>query len=189
MRKTPTLFLRDQANMSRVTRKLNPACAWVAAGEGVATRKYDGTCVMLDNAGRWWARREVKPGKAAPPNYLPIETDEKTGKTVGWEPIEQSAFAKFHAEALKSDAILYLDLLGYGPGTYELCGPKINGNPEGFDRHVLIEHAEAEKLDDVPRTYDELYVYLGNVPYEGIVWHHPDGRMAKLKRRDFGFTS
>ena len=21
--------------------------------------------------------------------------------------------------------------------------------------------------------------------YEGIVWHHPDGRMAKLKRRDF----
>ena len=20
---------------------------------------------------------------------------------------------------------------------------------------------------------------------EGIVWHHPDGRMAKLKRRDF----
>ncbi|MFF0155255.1 hypothetical protein [Micromonospora sp. NPDC005203] len=21
--------------------------------------------------------------------------------------------------------------------------------------------------------------------YEGIVWHHPDGRRAKLKRRDF----
>jgi hypothetical protein len=21
---------------------------------------------------------------------------------------------------------------------------------------------------------------------EGIVWHHPDGRMAKLKLRDFG---
>jgi hypothetical protein len=21
--------------------------------------------------------------------------------------------------------------------------------------------------------------------YEGVVWHHPDGRMAKIKRRDF----
>ena len=23
---------------------------------------------------------------------------------------------------------------------------------------------------------------------EGIVWHHPDGRMAKIKRRDFGLS-
>ena len=22
---------------------------------------------------------------------------------------------------------------------------------------------------------------------EGIVWHHPDGRMVKIKRKDFGF--
>jgi hypothetical protein len=27
--------------------------------------------------------------------------------------------------------------------------------------------------------------YLHARPYEGIVWHHPDGRMAKLKKRDF----
>ena len=42
--------------------EITPGCEWVIAGEGVATRKYDGTCVMYDGD-EWWARREVKPGK------------------------------------------------------------------------------------------------------------------------------
>jgi hypothetical protein len=41
----------------------------VLDGEGVATRKYDGTCVMFDGDG-WWARREVKPGKTAPAGFV-----------------------------------------------------------------------------------------------------------------------
>lgn len=104
---------------------------------------------------------------------------EVTSKTVGWEPVGQSAFAKWHAEAL-----------GYPyerrpVGTYELCGPKVNGNPEGYDEHVLIRHADATELLDVPRDYDRLQEWLANSDFEGIVWHHPDGRMAKIKRRDF----
>ena len=31
-----------------------------------------------------------------------------------------------------------------------------------------------------------LATYLRDYPHEGIVWHHPDGRRAKIKRRDFG---
>lgn len=27
--------------------------------------------------------------------------------------------------------------------------------------------------------------WAGERGWEGIVWHHPDGRMAKLKARDF----
>jgi hypothetical protein len=177
MRKIPTLFIRDVDDMRRVTRQVNPACRWVVAGEGVATRKYDGTCVLLDDAGRWWARREVKPGKTPPPNYRPVETDPNTGKTVGWEPIEQSAFAKFHAEALAAG-------IPGTPGTYELVGPKVNGNPEQVGRHVLWAHADADVLPDAPRDFDGLARYLGDFPGEGIVWHHPDGRMVKLKRRD-----
>src|ERR1700741_2085333 len=100
MRKIPTLFVRDAFTQLRyVSTEVHPDCRWVLAGEGVATRKYDGTCVMFDGQ-RWWARREVKPGKSAPANYGPIETDPTTGKTVGWEPIEQSAFVRFHAEAV-----------------------------------------------------------------------------------------
>jgi hypothetical protein len=180
MQKVPTLFRRDPDDMKRVTREVNPDCKWVLDGEGVATRKYDGTCVMHDGE-RWWARREVKPGKVAPANYVLIGTDEITGKTVGWEPIEQSAFAKFHAEALANQ-----EHTGdhWAPGTYELLGPKVNGNPEHLGCHELYEHAHAERLL-TPRDFDGLRTALRTFEGEGIVWHHPDGRMAKLKRRDF----
>lgn len=38
---------------------------------------------------------------------------------------------------------------------------------------------------DTLRDYDGLAAYLAALPYEGIVWWHPDRRMAKIKRRDF----
>jgi hypothetical protein len=184
MDKIPTLFLRDPDDRAHVLPEINPDCQWVIDGEGVATRKYDGTCVMLDGDGRWWARREVKPGKTPPPNYQPISTDPVTGKTVGWEPIEQSAFAKFHAEAVKV----------CGPaegitGTFELIGPKVNGNPERAETHLFVEHAHALEIDVPERTFDGIRAVVQNLAdldhCEGLVFHHPDGRMAKIKARDF----
>jgi hypothetical protein len=79
------------------------------------------------------------------------------------------------------------------PGTYELCGPKINGNPEGYTEHRLIRHADAEVVDlgDVAGSANPCLMLrhallnLGSQGWESIVWHHPDGRMAKLKVRDF----
>jgi hypothetical protein len=35
---------------------------------------------------RWWARREVKAGKAAPASFVAVGHDDETGNTVGWEP-------------------------------------------------------------------------------------------------------
>jgi len=186
MRKIPTLFKRDPENMSRVLPEVNPAAQWVLDGIGFATRKYDGTCMRLDEDGQWWARREVKPGKPAPENFEPVDTDEVTGKTVGWEPVEQSPFVKFWREALGNPHERR------HVGTYELIGPKVNGNPEGETGHVLWWHNDAEILRDAPRTFDELREYLRDFPGEGIVWHENehdmDGRrMVKVKRRDFGF--
>jgi hypothetical protein len=141
---------------------------------------------MLDHDGRWWARREVKPGKIRPANYVPISTDPNTGKIMGWEPIEQSAFAKFHAQAVASTHA-HFGPMEFDPGTYELVGVKVNGNPERIDPdfgHQLLSHDRALVLD-APRDYDGLRAWLADFDGEGIVWHHPDGRMAKLKRRDF----
>lgn len=196
MKKIPTLYRRDPNDMRHVTDEVTPGCEWVLAGEGIPTRKYDGTCMMLDDDGAWWARREVKPGKTPPPNYQPIETDPNTGKTVGWEPAEQSPFAKFWREAV--DADYGIAVIGGGtrqpvPGTYELIGPKINGNPEGPDQHVLVQHGytaavEVGVLGACPDNAADLRTWitaLGNDGWEGIVWHHPDGRMAKLKVRDY----
>lgn len=175
MRKTPTIFERDfDSNPKLVTEKQNPECDWVFRGEGVATRKYDGTCCMFDGE-RWWKRREVKAGKPTPEGFVLSQTDENTGKVVGWLPVEPAD--KWHLEGIENTA-------DPKPGTYELCGPKVQGNPEGFDRHVMVSHADAEVFD-VARTFGGLRDWLAGHRYEGLAFHHPDGRMAKIKRRDF----
>jgi hypothetical protein len=184
VKKIPTLFQRDwNGNPKHVTREPNPGCAWVFAGEGVATVKWDGTCVKLDEEGQWWARREVKRGKADPPNFVLVEEDRETGKRMGWEPVAQSGFARWHAEVLERGE-------QFRPGTYELLGPKVNGNPDGFEAHVLMSHGWAplslrEDARTAPRDYDGLAAWLRHRDVEGLVFHHPDGRMAKIKRRDF----
>lgn len=189
MQKIPTLFVRDEEDRRYVTSEVTPGCEWVLAGEGRATRKYDGTCVMLDENGRWWARREVKPDKQGPDHFVPVNFDETTGKTVGWEPIEQSAFAKYHTEAVL-EAVETVEESGtWKPGTYELVGPKVNGNPEGYEFHWLLRHADAEHLSVPDLSFDGIrkaVLALGVVDgCEGIVWHHEDGRMVKIKARDF----
>jgi len=191
VRKIPTLYRRDPNSQALITRGVHPDCQWVLDGLGQATRKFDGTCVMWDGT-EWWARREVKPGKAAPPRYRAEQTDETTGKTVGWEPIDQSSFTKLHAEAV---ATCILDEYPHRDpvtgATYELVGPKVNGNPEKLNEHILVRHGyiaavERDVLNAVPRDFDGLIEWLlADCEWEGLVWHHPDGqRMAKLKVRD-----
>lgn len=190
MRKIPTLFRRDPDDLRRVLPEWAPGCEWVSAGEGTATRKYDGTCVLIRRDGlavHAFARREVKPGKEPPADFVEVDHDPVTDKRVGWEPAEQSGFAKLIYEAV-NNALWDDHLL---PGTYELVGPKVNRNPEGYDRHVLVMHDQAEVLDLEPPPADPVVAHellgelLLGLTYEGIVWHHPDGRMAKLKGRDF----
>jgi len=182
MRKIPTVFVRDPDNRKRVTSEVTPGCEWVLDGEGCPTRKYDGTCVAFDGV-KWVFRREVKPGKPEPDEWVHVGTDENTGKRVGWEPATPAAgFIGPLREAI--DAAFEFGS-NIPVATYELCGPKINGNPEGFASHRLIQHDEAEVFVDAPRTFETLGPWLIAQTSEGIVWHHPDGRMAKLKRRDF----
>ncbi len=173
MKKIPTLFKRDPNNMSRVLNELHPDCAWVAEGEGVATRKYDGTCCLVRD-GRLYGRREVRKGKQAPDGFEAVGHDPVTGKTVGWVPVGDGPEWQYHREAVGAAV----------DGTYELIGPKIQGNPEGYSEHVLIRHADIPAVD-APRTFEGLREWLADWPHEGLVFHHSDGRMAKIKRRDF----
>lgn len=181
MRKIPTIFERDwNGDRSRVLDVRNPACAWVFAGEGTPTVKLDGTSCMIRD-GKLFKRRELKPGEKQPADMIIVDMDDETGKAVGWVLVDWAAPEdRWHREALSSTLVL-------SDGTYELLGPKVQGNPEGYDRHILIKHSlELLGVEAVPRTFDELSEYLSHQPIEGIVWHHPDGRMAKIKLRDFG---
>jgi hypothetical protein len=185
--KIPTLFRRDSNDMKHVLRDVNPHCEWVLAGEGVATAKVDGTCVKLSFAREWWARREVKKDGTPPAGFVAVEHDSATGKTVGWERAEQSSFAKFLAEAVanadRGGVIL-------APGTFELCGPKINKNPVRLPEHRLLTHGSI--ILSVPALdFDSLKEFLTDPEfgYEGIVWWrepgNPKSEHAKLKVRDF----
>jgi len=178
MRKIPTLFERDWfGDRSRVTREVNPDALWVIDGEGVPTVKWDGTAVMIDESGGYWKRYEVKKGKTPPGGFLPADDpDPNTGKQQGWVRVDPNDPAdKWHMEAWDR----------YEPGTYELVGPKVQGNPHDLDQHMLKPHG-FKKCKDDPRTFDDVAMFLRFHPFEGIVWHHPDGRMVKVKARDFG---
>jgi hypothetical protein len=179
MKKIPTIFLRDMTRQPAVvTPQWKHGCEWVRDGEGVATLKHDGTCCLV-RAGRLFKRREIKPGQAAPPDFEFADLDEETGKTVGWVPvIVGHPDDRYHLEAFAAAGNI-------ADGTYELMGPKIQGNKGCFNTHVLVPHGQ-EPLDDAPRTFEGLRTWLETKLIEGVVWHHADGRAAKIKRRDFG---
>lgn len=178
MRKIISLFRRDYRFDRLVYNELVPGAEWVAAGEGIATRKFDGTCCMW-SGGRLWKRYELKAGKEAPIGFLPAqEPDMVTGDIPGWLPVGEGPEDQWHREALASAGVME-------NGTYELCGPCVQKNPEGFDSHVLIRHGDF-LLPECPRTFDGLCKYLREHNIEGVVWHHHDGRMVKIKGKDFG---
>jgi hypothetical protein len=186
MKKIPTVFERDwDGDRSRVIDKVHPGCEWVLAGEGVATRKYDGTSCMV-SGGILFKRREIKAEQVAekgfPSGWIEADHDIETDKYVGWVPVGEGPEDRAHREALPPAVGATLP-----DGTYELLGPKVQGNPEKYGNHWLLAHREAERFEDAPRTFAELRAWLEPRDIEGVVWHHPDGRMAKLKKRDFGF--
>ncbi len=186
MQKIPTLFERDYDGGRRglVRNAVTPGCEWVLAGEGVATRKYDGWCCLV-KGGRLFKRQELRPGHEPPFGFEPADdADPVTGKLPGWVPVGDGPDDRWHREAWDDFTVNDGVLLD---GTYELVGPKVQGNPEGYGRHFLLSHEFAQRLEPPPpRDFEGLRAYLATHAIEGIVWHHPDGRMAKLKARDFG---
>lgn len=178
MKKIPTMFERDwDGDRSRVLDKPHPDCGWVFDGEGVATRKLDGTSCLV-RAGKLYKRRELRAGQIIPHDFEIVETDEETGKTVGWVPVGDGPEDRWHREAVASLPIV--------DGTYELVGPKIQGNPEGYPLHALVRHNTLLIDAYIERTFAGIRAFLEANDFEGIVFHHFDGRMAKIKKRDFG---
>ena len=179
MKKVPTIFERDwDGDRSRVLDIPNPDCNWVFSGLGIATRKIDGTSCLVRN-GRLFKRRELRKGGIPPDDFETVGYDQETGKTVGWMPVDDGPDDARHREAFVPDL---------ADGTYELVGPKVQGNPEGYLAHTLVAHSGLTLEEQPPRTFAGLKAWLAGRDIEGVVWHCPDGRMAKIKLRDFGLT-
>jgi hypothetical protein len=183
--KIPTLFVRDER--FRVTPVVTPGCEWVLAGEGVATEKLDGTNIRITAAlhggalhvGNVEKRRKPSREEAAAgiePGYVPASDD---------DPADRWIMAAARGMSLWTEGTI----------PHEAIGPKIQGNPLGLMRHtavpLLVESLPVyvyvartfEGLREWTATQDSLY--SPGHPAEGVVFHHPDGRMAKIKRKDF----
>jgi len=168
------MFVRDETVKGHpVTDQIKPECQWVLDGEGIATVKLDGTNVKVEN-GQLFKRQKPKEADYDDAAYVPCDRS---------NPADRWAFEAFNA--------------GHqGNGIYELVGPKVQGNPQGHASHTLVKVVPfLPRLGAIDsevrsvfygRTFDGLKRWLLDHRVEGIVFHHPDGRMAKIKRRDFG---
>lgn len=183
MRKIISLYKRDYDGTRLVYDEVVPGAEWVLAGEGVATRKWDGTaCLVRD--GQLFKRYTLKHGKTPPEGFEPAtDVDAQTGKQEGWVLVGGGPEDQYHREAWENR-----DFVGFPhalfDGTYELVGPKVQGGAEGLDRHQLVAHGQ--QAVSAPRDFEGLRGFLDGGGIEGIVWHHLDGRMVKIKAKDFG---
>jgi len=177
MKKISTLFKKDPNDLGLVINEIDPANEW-AITEGVPTRKFDGSaCAIIK--GELYRRYDAKKGKQPPAGAIPCqEPDLITGHWPHWVKCKQgNPVDKYFLEAFEG-------LANKIDGTYELCGEKVQSNPEHLTGHVLIKHGE-EKLYIPDYSFEGLRQFLEAHDIEGIVWHHPDGRMCKLRKGDF----
>lgn len=169
MKKIPTMFIRDETKPGRpVADQIKPECEWVLRGEGLATIKMDGTNVKIEN-GILYKRQKPKEGEYDEASYVQVEPSDLSNKYI--------------LEAFD-------DLIAKKDGIYEAVGPKIQGNPQNLPTHELYRVVPVEQELELklfkPTSFSDIKQFLEDSRIEGVVFHHPDGRMAKIKRRDFG---
>lgn len=191
MRKIPTLFLRPESgprNQAYVTAEPHPDCAWVFAGEGIATEKLDGTNVRLTVRAGTIVRVEKRRNPTREQKALGII-----------EPWYVDTALSLPEDVWIKKAVEGTDTKSWPDGDHscEALGPSIQGNPLGLDKHVCVPfdlvgnlyaydcpmQANRDGLRTLLLTLDSRYS-PGHLA-EGIVFHHPDGRRAKIKRKDF----
>lgn len=194
MKKIPMLFtleFDEKGNSTVNFDKFNDkAIAALTSGDATPTQKVDGTAMMLDDDGNWWARRIVKPGKKIPADFLEVTFDENTGKRVGWIPAQDSPFAKFWRKALDNADGEFV------PASYELIGPKVNGNPENVEKDTLVQHGtqplegfpsvgEMLGADNAHDLLEPIFADFRERGIEGVVWWVNGEPVVKLRAKDF----
>lgn len=200
MIKIPCLFQRDFSNKRRpiLLRDVTPDCEWVLANEGTPTRKRDGTACLVQG-GKLFKRHDVRVnrGGLVPAGAIACipEADPVTGHWPHWLEVGSEPESRWHQEAWtalrSSDGSRFRPAASLVDGTYELCGPKIGSNHERLVEHEFFRHGSeiltiAKRNHVVEEWWDSLLDFLREAEIEGVVFHHADGRMCKIRRNDYG---
>jgi len=211
MEKISTIFERD-AKTHGVVDVWKPECIWVRDGMGDAVEKVDGTNVRVTVRAGYLVRLEKRRNPSLlqkhkgikDPWYVDADENDPGDKYI-WE-----AALAFMSTSLR----LLPGEMPDGEHPCEAFGKNIQGNPLMVDVNTLFPfslalfRARATYQAAFPRTFAGLWKWMrsgsdmnsinpGHVAEglmsrispgcaaEGLVFYHPDGRMAKIKRKDF----
>lgn len=186
-------FYRGDDTKWRVIDKIPDNMKWVFEDDGVmATEKLDGTNIGF----------RIEGGRVVECYNRTERIEPLALKGTHW----RYAFLDGLNNSIEKGWIDKLegDRVHYG----ELIGPYINGNPHQVDKHYLVpfEYLKIHccwrtwQENTYPKTFEMLSNWLKSddffslfsrrligkkISSEGLVFHHPDGRVAKLRRDMF----
>ncbi|MFK8104105.1 MAG: DUF5565 family protein [Saprospiraceae bacterium] len=186
MKKIMTIFDRNWDTDRKVNAKLIVDFDFSAA---IATEKLDGMNIRLTIRQAAVVRVEKRrnPSKIqkakgiTEPWYVDADLDNSQDKWI-FDAVKNTDFSEVKDGEWSAEAI----------------GENIQGNPLNLDKNIVFifslpELKDKITLSNVPTEFNALKEYLAtqksvigqDTLIEGIVWHHPDGRMVKIKRKDF----
>ncbi|MEP6756808.1 MAG: hypothetical protein ABJA67_14985 [Chthonomonadales bacterium] len=184
MNKILTIFERDWDGNRKVIDRYSDCVTAELLSECIATEKVDGTNVRLTVRNHTLVRLEKRRN--------PSKIEKAKGIVEPWyvdgDELDQS-------DKWIWDAARNTDLSDIPDGEWsgEANGQNIQGNPLNMvgNRVMLFSLGKAPAMGDVPIDFEGLKQYFpreslyGSGDMEGIVWHHADGRMFKIKAKDF----
>ena len=175
-----------------VTSKIADDMAWVFTDESViASEKLHGTCsaVVIENG-------------------VVVAMFNRTARIPFIGKGRSKTFTEAVNNAIEKDRLILQDGIVWG----EIIGPTLNGNPYMLEQHEFLpfdwikEHLRYKSWGKYPKTYEAISEWFKELQplycwkihskekadaspeyafVEGIVFHHQDGRMAKLRKDMF----
>jgi hypothetical protein len=178
VKKIQTIFNRPESQKLVIP---EPTEAYQLCVLSIPTLKRDGAAAMVLNGTLY--RRRICPIDKVPPKGF-VEVEVFGNKRYGWilpDPTNPEDKYYLSVECPLVD------------GTYELIGPKVQGNAERELNRKFVLHGSEElptapvPTGDVPRDFERLKTYFDLNHLEGIVYWKNGSPVGKIKRRDFGY--
>jgi hypothetical protein len=130
-----------------------------------------------------YKRLDIREGTTIPLGAIPCqEADPISKHHPHWVPVNREDPAdKWFIEAWEKQKPL-------PDGTYELLGPKINGNRENLTEHVLEPHG-ARKITDLvlgDNPFESIRAYMEPLDIEGLIFKNlKTGVLFKIRKKDY----